>query len=140
MSKIIKTYKAKKTTDGAGVPLNRIFGYYEVPEFDPFLMLDYFEADSDTVKAGFPWHPPHKGIETITYMLRGSVRHEDSLGNNGVIGASDIQWMTAGRGILHQEMPQSSEEGIEGFQFWVNMPSHKKNLIHLGIKSSLVVS
>lgn len=126
IKKIMKSYKAKATTDGAGVPLFRVFGYYEVPEFDPFLMLDYFRTqDSSLAAAGFPWHP-HRGIETITYMLRGAVEHEDSIGNKGIIAAGDVQWMTAGSGIIHQEMPQVQPEGLEGFQFWLNLPAHEK--------------
>src|SRR5512139_2519728 len=94
-----------RTVDGAGVHLRRIFGYHDVPRFDPFLMLDDFSGDDPSeYSAGFPWHP-HRGFETITYMLRGSAEHQDSLGNKGVIGPGDIQWMTAGSGIIHQEMP-----------------------------------
>lgn len=108
MSKIINKYIAKEVKEGAGVIVNRLFGYFEVNDFDPFLMLDYFESDKGIDSPGFPWHP-HKGIETITYMLRGKVQHEDSLGNKGVIGPNQLQWMTAGRGIMHQEMPIRSE-------------------------------
>lgn len=126
IKKIKKVTHAKATTDGAGVPLNRVFGYYEVPEFDPFLMLDYFRTeDSSQAAAGFPWHP-HRGIETISYMLRGAIEHEDSIGNKGIIAAGDVQWMTAGSGIIHQEMPQVSPEGLEGFQFWLNLPAKDK--------------
>ncbi len=125
MSEIIKVYKPKEMMEGAGVDVNRVFGYYQVPDFDPFLMLDYFESESSDESPGFPWHP-HKGIETITYMLRGSIKHEDSLGHAGIIGAGDVQWMTAGKGIYHQEMPQSAEGGYRGFQFWLNMPAHHK--------------
>src|SRR5512143_3666682 len=93
------------TLEGAGVRLRRAFGYHEVPLFDPFLMLDDFGSDNpDDYLAGFPWHP-HRGIETVTYMLNGEVEHGDSIGNSGVIGSGDIQWMTAGSGIIHQEMP-----------------------------------
>ncbi len=125
MSEIIKVYKPKEMMEGAGVEVNRVFGYYQVPDFDPFLMLDYFESDSADESPGFPWHP-HKGIETITYMLRGNIKHEDSLGHAGIIGAGDVQWMTSGKGIYHQEMPQSREGGYRGFQFWLNMPAHHK--------------
>src|SRR5665648_778349 len=103
--RIKKIVNAKPTTDGAGVKLKRVFGYNELPEFDPFLMLDHFGSDNpkDFI-LGFPWHP-HRGIETITYMLKGSVEHGDSMGNSGIINSGDIQWMTAGGGIIHQEMP-----------------------------------
>ena len=126
MKKIKQIIPSRPTSDGAGVKLNRVFGYYEVPKFDPFLMLDHFKSSNPTdYMAGFPWHP-HRGIETVTYMLNGSVEHEDSLGNAGVISAGDVQWMTAGSGIVHQEMPKTSPFGIEGFQLWVNLPaSHK---------------
>ncbi len=113
--------------EGAGVKLNRVFGYYDTPQFDPFLMLDDFRSDNpDDYIAGFPWHP-HRGIETITYLLKGSVEHADSMGNKGVIAAGDVQWMTAGSGIIHQEMPKVSDDGkISGFQLWANLPaSHK---------------
>lgn len=114
-------------TEGAGVRLRRVFGNPEVPRLDPFLMLDDFRSErrEDFIK-GFPWHP-HRGIETITYVLDGDVEHGDSLGNSGVIGAGDVQWMTAGRGILHQEMPRGNAHGaMLGFQLWANLPaSHK---------------
>lgn len=125
MSKIIKEYKAKKVMEGAGVPVNRVFGYYETKSFDPFLMLDYFYSDKKEDSPGFPWHP-HKGIETITYFLKGSGEHEDSMGNKGVISTGELQWMSAGRGIYHQEMPRYANDGIEGFQFWLNLPKDKK--------------
>ena len=104
--KITKVWQSKPMLDGAGVRLHRAFGYYQVPQFDPFLLLDDFRADdpADYLK-GFPWHP-HRGIETITYVLAGEVAHGDSLGNRGVITPGDVQWMTAGSGIIHQEMPQ----------------------------------
>jgi hypothetical protein len=113
--------------EGAGVRLRRMFGYPEVPAFDPFLMLDDFRSDtpSDYTK-GFPWHP-HRGIETVTYLLRGEVEHGDSLGNRGLISADEVQWMTAGGGIVHQEMPEGDETGaMHGFQLWVNLPAHRK--------------
>ena len=118
--------KSKVTMEGAGVRLKRAFGYYEIPRFDPFLLLDHFGSDNpeDYIK-GFPWHP-HRGIETVTYMLSGEVEHGDSMSNRGVIGAGDIQWMTAGSGIIHQEMPKRYEGLMQGFQLWVNLPAKKK--------------
>ncbi len=124
---IAKTFSSKPTVEGAGVHLKRAFGYHQVPLFDPFLMLDDFHTSNpDEYLAGFPWHP-HRGIETITYVLEGLVEHGDSMGNKGIIGAGDVQWMTAGSGIIHQEMPQISPTGtMWGFQFWANLPaSHK---------------
>ncbi len=125
--KIRQVIKSKPTIEGAGVHLQRAFGFAEVPSFDPFLLLDDFRSDEPAhyIK-GFPWHP-HRGIETITYVLRGNVEHGDSMGNKGVIGAGDVQWMTAGSGIIHQEMPKGNEAGrMGGFQLWANLPaSHK---------------
>jgi redox-sensitive bicupin YhaK (pirin superfamily) len=116
----------KPTMEGAGVRLTRVFGYPEVPRFDPFLLLDDFGSDNpEDYIDGFPWHP-HRGIETVTYMLSGEVEHGDSLGNEGVIGAGDVQWMTAGSGIIHQEMPQRVEDRLRGFQLWVNLPAKSK--------------
>ena len=116
----------KPTMEGAGVRLNRVFGYPEVPKFDPFLLLDDFGSDNpDDYIAGFPWHP-HRGIETVTYMLSGEVEHGDSLGNKGIIGSGDVQWMTAGSGIIHQEMPQRVEDRLRGFQLWINLPAASK--------------
>src|SRR5215468_2325674 len=117
----------KATMEGAGVKLQRAFGFGKTREFDPFLLLDDFRNDRpEDYLAGFPWHP-HRGIETITYVLAGSVMHGDSLGNAGTLGAGDIQWMTAGRGILHQEMPQGDTTGrMHGFQLWANLPSSLK--------------
>ena len=116
----------KPTLEGAGVRLKRIFGHPEVPRFDPFLLLDDFGSDNpDHYIAGFPWHP-HRGIETVTYMLSGQVEHGDSLGNEGVIGAGDVQWMTAGSGIIHQEMPQRVDDHLRGFQLWTNLPAAEK--------------
>lgn len=114
------------TIEGAGVRLRRVFGFTEVPRFDPFLLLDDFGSDNpDDYIAGFPWHP-HRGIETVTYMLSGEVEHGDSLGNEGVIRSGDVQWMTAGGGIIHQEMPRRVDGRMRGFQLWVNLPpSHK---------------
>ena len=119
--------QSKPTLEGAGVKLRRAFGFGDTREFDPFLLLDDFRNDRpDDYRAGFPWHP-HRGIETITYVLAGSVDHGDSLGNRGKLGAGDVQWMTAGRGILHQEMPQGDSQGrMHGFQLWANLPSSLK--------------
>ena len=119
--------KAKPTLEGAGVRLQRAFGFGRTEEFDPFLLLDDFRNDRpEDYLAGFPWHP-HRGIETITYVLSGTVDHADSLGNEGAIGAGDVQWMTAGSGIVHQEMPHGDAEGrMHGFQLWANLPSSLK--------------
>ncbi len=125
--KIKKIWKSKPTIEGAGVHLKRAFGYSQVPQLDPFLLLDDFRSDNpDHYLKGFPWHP-HRGIETITYVLQGEVEHGDSLGNRGVINSGDVQWMTAGSGIIHQEMPKGDKRGImSGFQLWANLPaSHK---------------
>ena len=125
--RIKKVLKGKPTLEGAGVHLKRVFGFSEVPMFDPFLLLDDFRSDTPAhYLKGFPWHP-HRGIETITYVLRGRVEHGDSLGNRGVIGSGDVQWMTAGSGIIHQEMPKGDPKGFMwGFQLWANLPaSHK---------------
>ena len=115
------------TLEGAGVKLRRAFGFGETSEFDPFLLLDDFRNDQpEDYLAGFPWHP-HRGIETITYVLAGAVEHGDSLGNTGKMGPGDVQWMTAGSGILHQEMPKGDSKGrMHGFQLWANLPSHLK--------------
>jgi quercetin 2,3-dioxygenase len=125
--KIKKILKSKPTIEGAGVHLRRAFGYYHVPQFDPFLMLDDFRSDDpDHYLPGFPWHP-HRGIETITYMLDGYVEHGDSMGNKGVISTGDVQWMTAGSGIIHQEMPKGDPKGfMGGFQLWANLPARQK--------------
>jgi quercetin 2,3-dioxygenase len=122
-----KIITSKPTMEGAGVKLRRAFGFGETSETDPFLRLDGFRNDRPKDhKAGFPWHP-HRGIETITYVLAGNVEHGDSLGNRGNLGAGDVQWMTAGRGILHQEMPQGDAQGrMHGFQLWANLPSSLK--------------
>src|SRR5262245_49376656 len=115
------------TLEGAGVKLRRAFGFGQTEEFDPFLLFDDFrnERPEDYLK-GFPWHP-HRGIETITYVLSGSVAHGDSLGNHGTLGSGDVQWMTAGSGILHQEMPQGDTHGrMHGFQLWANLPASLK--------------
>jgi len=117
----------KPTLEGAGVRLQRAFGFGNTSEFDPFLLFDDFRNDNPAdYRAGFPWHP-HRGIETITYVLAGTVDHGDSLGNRGTLGAGDVQWMTAGRGILHQEMPHGDAKGrMHGFQLWANLPSSQK--------------
>ena len=119
--------KSKPTLEGAGVHLRRAFGFGNTSEFDPFLLLDDFRNDiPEDYLAGFPWHP-HRGIETITYVLAGTVEHGDSMGNHGAIAAGDVQWMTAGRGILHQEMPKGDPQGrMHGFQLWANLPSSLK--------------
>jgi quercetin 2,3-dioxygenase len=119
--------KGKPAIEGAGVHLKRVFGNRELPLFDPFLLLDDFRSHNpEHYLAGFPWHP-HRGIETITYVLSGDVEHGDSMGNKGVISSGDTQWMTAGSGIIHQEMPRGDSKGrMEGFQLWANLPkSHK---------------
>jgi len=115
------------TIEGAGVKLERAFGFGKTKDFDPFLLLDDFRNDNPAdYAAGFPWHP-HRGIETITYVLAGAVEHQDSLGNHGSMGAGDVQWMTAGSGILHQEMPKGDGRGrMHGFQLWANLPSSLK--------------
>jgi hypothetical protein len=119
--------QAKPTLEGAGVHLRRAFGFGETSETDPFLLLDDFRNDlPENYRAGFPWHP-HRGIETITYVLAGTVDHGDSMGNSGSIAAGDIQWMTAGSGIIHQEMPKGDPSGkMHGFQLWANLPSSLK--------------
>lgn len=119
--------QAQPTIEGAGVRLRRAFGFGKTSDFDPFLLLDDFRNENpDDYLAGFPWHP-HRGIETITYVLAGTVSHGDSLGNRGTLGAGDVQWMTAGSGILHQEMPRGDRQGrMHGFQLWANLPSALK--------------
>jgi quercetin 2,3-dioxygenase len=119
--------KSTPTMEGAGVKLHRAFGFGTTSEFDPFLLFDDFRNDRpDDYRAGFPWHP-HRGIETITYVLAGDVEHRDSLGNTGKLGAGDVQWMTAGSGIMHQEMPQGDARGrMHGFQLWANLPASLK--------------
>ena len=118
---------AQPTMEGAGVNLHRVFGFGDTKPFDPFLMMDDFRNDDpNKYMKGFPWHP-HRGIETITYVLSGTVEHADSLGNNGSLSDGDIQWMTAGSGIIHQEMPKGNENGaMHGFQLWANLPSNQK--------------
>jgi hypothetical protein len=127
LRRVKKILKSKPTIEGAGVYLNRAFGYHESSLLDPFLLLDDFRSDDPShFLPGFPWHP-HRGIETITYMLRGEVEHGDSLGNKGVIYPGDVQWMTAGSGIIHQEMPKGDKDGfMGGFQLWANLPAVEK--------------
>ena len=124
---VVETTKAQPAMEGAGVHLHRVFGFGETTQTDPFLMMDDFRNDVPAhYERGFPWHP-HRGIETITYVLEGEVAHGDSLGNNGVLGAGSVQWMTAGSGILHQEMPKGNAAGqMHGFQLWANLPSALK--------------
>jgi redox-sensitive bicupin YhaK (pirin superfamily) len=125
--KVKMVLKRQPTIEGAGVHLHRVFGFNESPRLDPFLMLDDFRSDTPAhyVK-GFPWHP-HRGIETITYVTKGDVDHGDSLGNKGVISTGDVQWMTAGSGIIHQEMPKGDPKGaMHGFQLWANLPASQK--------------
>ena len=124
---IRKVWRAKPTIEGAGVHLNRAFGNQEAPQLDPFLLLDDFRSnDPSKYLPGFPWHP-HRGIETITYVLQGDVEHGDSMGNKGDISSGDVQWMTAGSGIIHQEMPRGDAEGrMGGFQLWANLPASRK--------------
>ena len=119
--------KAQPTLEGAGVHLRRAFGFGKTTDFDPFLLLDDFRNDvPEDYLAGFPWHP-HRGIETITYVLAGTVEHGDSMGNHGAIAAGDVQWMTAGSGIIHQEMPKGDQAGrMHGFQLWANLPASLK--------------
>ena len=124
---VVQSTAAKPTLEGAGVHLHRAFGFGDPTQFDPFLMFDDFRnEDPEHYRKGFPWHP-HRGIETITYVLSGTVDHGDSLGNRGSLGAGDIQWMTAGSGIMHQEMPKGDPNGrMHGFQLWANLPSSLK--------------
>jgi redox-sensitive bicupin YhaK (pirin superfamily) len=123
----VTRFIAPETTyDGGGVKIRRSIASHALNHLDPFLLLDHFGSDNpDEFSSGFPMHP-HRGIETVTYMLEGSVRHRDSLGNTGVIGSGDVQWMTAGRGIMHEEMPQSGNNRLSGFQLWVNLPARLK--------------
>ncbi len=122
-----KIWPSVPTIEGAGVHLKRAFGFHEKPNLDPFLLLDHFaSANPDDYINGFPWHP-HRGIETITYMISGSIEHRDSLDNKGIIESGDIQWMTAGSGIIHQEMPKGQTDGtMAGLQLWANLPAANK--------------
>jgi len=125
--RVRKVVKSHATVEGAGVQLHRAIGFGRPEEYDPFLLLDDFRSDTPAdYSAGFPWHP-HRGMETITYVLRGEVEHQDSLGNRGVISAGDLQWMSAGSGIIHQEMPKGDAAGsMHGFQLWANLPASSK--------------
>jgi len=125
--RIGKILRSRATREGAGVHLKRGFGFHEVPQLDPFLLLDDFHSGNPAeYLPGFPWHP-HRGIETITYVLNGEVDHGDSMGNSGVIRSGDVQWMTAGSGIIHQEMPRGDEQNrLWGFQLWANLPASQK--------------
>ncbi len=123
---VARRFPGIETMEGAGVRLRRMFGNRQVPLFDPYLLLDDFgSSNPEDYLAGFPWHP-HRGIETVTYMLEGEVAHGDTLGNSGTIGPGDVQWMTAGSGIIHQEMPRRSDGRLSGFQLWVNLPAKEK--------------
>ena len=123
---VLKTVKGMPASDGAGVRLTRILGTPEARMFDPFLMLDHFDsAEASDYLAGFPDHP-HRGFETVTYMLEGKMRHGDNRGHSGVIGTGGVQWMRAGRGIVHSEMPEQTQGRMRGFQLWVNLPARLK--------------
>ncbi|HQE73857.1 MAG TPA: pirin family protein [Myxococcota bacterium] len=124
---VVEQSRAVATLEGAGVHLRRVFGFQQDNRYDPFLLMDDFRSDEPAhYSAGFPWHP-HRGIETITYVLAGEVEHGDSMGNHGTIGPGDVQWMTAGKGIIHQEMPHGDLEGrMHGFQLWANLPAADK--------------
>ncbi|MCI0342332.1 MAG: pirin family protein, partial [Planctomycetales bacterium] len=124
---IRRVWKGVPTMEGAGVRLRRVFGFHDTADTDPFLLLDDFRSENpDDFRRGFPWHP-HRGIETVTYVLEGDVEHQDSLGNAGVISSGDVQWMTAGGGIVHQEMPKGDGRGrMFGFQLWANLPASEK--------------
>lgn len=125
LRKVKKVVTGHAATDGAGVRLVRVIGYHDVKEFDPFLMMDAFDSTNpEDYTKGFPWHP-HRGIETITYLIHGDIEHGDSLGNKGSIRDGDCQWMTAGSGIIHQEMPKASEQML-GLQLWLNLPAKNK--------------
>jgi hypothetical protein len=123
---VVKVNRSKPLLEGAGVKVHRAFGFRDVERLDPFLMLDDFHSEEPKdYMAGFPLHP-HRGIETVTYMIKGQVEHRDNIGNQGVIGSGDVQWMTAGSGIMHEEMPRRTEGMMQGFQLWVNLPrAHK---------------
>ena len=127
--KISEIIEPQAVVEGAGVRLKRSIGTHTLDYLDPFLLLDHFQSKNPAdYQAGFPLHP-HRGIETVTYLLAGAVRHRDSVGNAGEIGPGDLQWMTAGRGIMHEEMPQVRPEGVAGFQLWVNLPKRQKMIV-----------
>lgn len=122
---VVEHFGKRITRDGAGVKLSRVFGFHEIPQIDPFLLLDFFNSeDPRDYEKGFPWHP-HRGIETVTYLIHGQIAHGDSLGNAGVISDGDCQWMTAGSGIIHQEIPLASPKML-GLQLWINLPKAHK--------------
>jgi len=124
--RVLRKQQARQMKEGAGVTVHRAMGHLDTDLLDPFLLLDDFGSDNpEEFKAGFPWHP-HRGIETVTYMLEGKVAHEDSTGGSGVIRPGEVQWMTAGSGIIHQEMPDPEEDRIRGLQLWVNLPTLRK--------------
>ncbi len=126
LRRIDRLYTPQATSDGAGVKINRVIATRVLDYLDPFLLLDHFGSDNpNDYSAGFPLHP-HRGIETVTYMLKGSITHRDSMGNEGTIHSGDIQWMTAGGGLMHEEMPHASADGMAGFQLWVNLPAKLK--------------
>src|SRR5579863_8965971 len=124
--RIVWSGEGMPTSDGAGVTLTRVLGQPRLPDLDPFLLLDEFRSDDPAAYiAGFPDHP-HRGFETVTYMLAGRLRHKDNAGNEGLLGPGSVQWMTAGRGILHSEMPEQEQGLMQGFQLWVNLPAKDK--------------
>lgn len=124
--KVIETYSGLSASDGDGVKLTRLIGSPKIDRLDPFLLLDHFESDDpDDYIGGFPSHP-HRGFETVTYILAGRMRHKDNAGHEGVIAAGDVQWMTAGRGIIHSEMPEQENGLLQGFQLWINLPAKNK--------------
>src|ERR671919_291429 len=124
--KVVEVVRPIQVMEGAGVKLKRSFPANRLNYLDPFLLLDHFGSPyADDYVAGFPMHP-HRGIETVTYVLKGAVQHRDSIGNEGMITVGDVQWMTSGRGIMHEEMPQVRPEGMDGFQLWVNLPAKQK--------------
>ncbi|MFA6954898.1 MAG: pirin family protein [Thermoanaerobaculia bacterium] len=143
LRRIRQVIKSRATIEGAGVHLHRAIGFGPPEQYDPFLLLDDFRSDEpDEYQNGFPWHP-HRGMETITYVLAGEVEHADSLGNKGVIAPGDVQWMTAGSGIIHQEMPKGDETGaMHGFQLWANLPAANKMMKprYRGVKSAEIPS
>lgn len=136
----VKVWSSVPTMEGAGVRLKRAFGHAEMPRLDPFLLLDDIHSrNPEDYKAGFPWHP-HRGIETVTYVLHGDIQHGDSIGNSGAIADGDVQWMTAGSGIVHQEMPQPTGGDMRGLQLWLNLPASRKMMDprYRDIKSAMI--
>ena len=125
-ARVVRKLRGRAASDGAGVKLTRVIGGPELPDFDPFLLLDEFGTDrAEDYLAGFPDHP-HRGFETVTYMLDGRMRHRDNHGNEGLLVPGSVQWMTAGRGLVHSEMPEQEEGRMRGFQLWVNLPAKEK--------------